>query len=48
MEWIDTLKAIGITTASQILIFIVIGYFAKQIIEYFLSKGMELKKAELN
>ena len=48
MEWIEILKALGFTTAGQILFLIVIGFFGKKLFEYFFSETIELKKAELN
>ena len=48
MEWIDILKALGFSTAWQILLLILIGFFGKKLFEYFLSETIELKKAEMN
>lgn len=48
MEWIEILKALGFSTAGQILLLIVIGFFGKKLFEYFFSKTLELKKTELN
>jgi hypothetical protein len=47
-KMIDLLKQIGIISASQILLLIVIGFFGKKMIEFFFSETIELKKAELN
>jgi hypothetical protein len=48
MKWIEILKTLGIETGGEILLLIVIGFFGKKIFEYFFSKSLELKKAELN
>lgn len=48
MEWIEILKALGFSTAGQILLLIVIGFFGKKLFEYFFSEFLELKKTELN
>jgi len=48
MEWIEILKTLGFTTAGQILLLIVIGFFGKNLFEYFFSENLEFKKIELN
>ena len=48
MEWIEILKALGFSTAGQILFLIVIGFFGKKLFDFFFSENLELKKAELN
>jgi len=47
-KWIDFFTQLGLTTAGQILLLIVIGFFGKQLIQYFFSETIELKKTELN
>ncbi len=47
MEWINILKTLGFTTAGQILLLIVIGFWGKKMIEYFFGESIELKKKEL-
>lgn len=48
MEWIEILKALGFTTAAQILVLIVIGFFSKKLFEFFFSETLEIRKSELN
>lgn len=48
MDWIEIFKAIGLTSAIQILFLIVIGFFGKKLFEYFISSSVEVKKLELN
>jgi len=47
MEYIEILKAIGITAASQIIFFIVLAFIGRQVIEYLFAERMEFKKLEL-
>lgn len=46
-EIIELLTKVGVSTAGQLLTLIVLGFFGKQIIQYFLSSTVELKKTEL-
>jgi hypothetical protein len=48
VKWIDFFTQLGFSTAGQILLLIVVGFFGKKIIEYFLSENIELMKTELN
>jgi hypothetical protein len=47
MDWIEILKALGVSTAGQILLLIAFGFWGRKLIEYFFSESIELKKIEL-
>ncbi|NID11548.1 hypothetical protein [Fibrivirga algicola] len=48
MRTVEILTALGLTTATQVLLLIVIGYFGRSMIKYFFSENIEIKKMELN
>lgn len=48
MDWVEILKAIGLTSAIQIPLLIVLGFFGKKLFEYFISSSIEVKKEELS
>lgn len=48
VKWIDFFRELGINTGGSVLLLIVIGFFGKQLITYFFSENIELKKMELN
>lgn len=47
-KWIEFFKQLGFVTASQVLLLIVLGFFGKKLVEFFLSQLFENKKAEIN
>jgi len=47
-KWIDFFTQLGLSTAGQILLLIVVGFFGKQLIQYFFSTTVELKKVEFS
>ena len=48
MDWSEILKLIGITSAGQIFLIVIVGFWGKKIIEYFFKKTVEVRKIELS